>query len=204
MFERDKTLEALRYFHGNVRAPSQIKLLKLLFYLDLVHFRRTGRRVTDLPYEAWPFGPVPRPLWEEIKDRDAELHQHFDITGAEEVVEGSQSVDGEDVPGRTFWHHGRFIPKQTFENEYLTRREIEIAELLSEIFYDANAEHMSEASHNQRGPWALALKRGKELGVRFPLLDLAEGEVGLGPPEYYLPKDILEEAVQADKHRKAI
>ncbi|MFC1858011.1 Panacea domain-containing protein [Thermodesulfobacteriota bacterium] len=40
--------------------------MKLLYFLDFIHFKHTGKSVTGLDYYAWQMGPVPRDLYEEI------------------------------------------------------------------------------------------------------------------------------------------
>lgn len=204
MFEREKTLEALRYFHEKVRKPSHIKLLKLVFYLDLLHLRQTGRSVTGLQYEAWPFGPVPPVLWGEIKDSSADLHRHFDISGAEQVVEPAQDVGGDVKEGRAFWQAGAFVPRAKHQNQYLTRREMNIAAELAEIFCDASADDMSEVSHNVAGPWRLARKAGQQVGNPRPVIDMVAGACGLGRTEVQLPPDVLAEVVSEHLENKVL
>lgn len=65
-----KLLNSILYFSKNVKYPSQVKIFKLLFFLDFIHFKQTGRSVTNLDYYAWDFGPVPKDLWTKIKNKD--------------------------------------------------------------------------------------------------------------------------------------
>ena len=82
-FEREKLLEALAYFGERVRNAGWIKLFKLVYYLDLVHLRQTGRTVTGLRYEAWPRGPVAPTLWRELKNPNSGIRQDFDVAESE-------------------------------------------------------------------------------------------------------------------------
>lgn len=203
MFEREKTLEALRFFHENVRHASHIKLLKLLFYMDLVHFRRTGRTVTGLQYEAWQFGPVPRALWNEIKDPASDLHQHFEITDSEAVTMPAREVAGIAEAGGTYYRAGRLTPRSRHQHQYLTRRELSIAAELAEVFCDATSEIMSEASHNRFGPWRRALRRAQTPNDK-PVVDLSDGDCGIGHPETFMPPDVLIEAQRERAENQAI
>jgi len=36
-----------------------MKLFKLLYFLDFVHFKNYGTTVTGMEYSAWKMGPVP-------------------------------------------------------------------------------------------------------------------------------------------------
>lgn len=192
MFEREKTLEALAFFQSRVRKAGHLKLLKLLFYLDLLHFRQTGRSVTGLDYEAWPMGPVPRSLWEEIKTPGSALSEHFEVTGSEAIEEPAQ-VDAEGGIRDAYTRHvpGQLIPKRPYQHLYLSRREHKLAEELAEIFANSDAAEMSEVSHNQAGPWRVALQKG---GHATPV-NMLEGEVGLGRPDMMAPPQELAERV---------
>lgn len=66
----EKLINAIAYFAKNVSDPTQVKIFKLLFFLDFMHFKKTGKPVTGLLYYAWPFGPVPKELWIRIKNND--------------------------------------------------------------------------------------------------------------------------------------
>ena len=70
--EREKLINAIIYFVNNTKTCGLVKLFKLLSFLDFEHFRQTGRSVTGLDYFAWPWGPVPRDLFFEIKGQPKE------------------------------------------------------------------------------------------------------------------------------------
>ena len=54
------------YFAQNTNFCGKTKLMKLLYFLDFMHFKQTGKAVTDLYYFAWEQGPVPKVFFEEI------------------------------------------------------------------------------------------------------------------------------------------
>ncbi|HEV7681080.1 MAG TPA: Panacea domain-containing protein [Pyrinomonadaceae bacterium] len=51
------------------------KLFKLLYFLDFEHYKKTGRSVTGLKYFAWPMGPVPVSLKDEISHPEEYLKE---------------------------------------------------------------------------------------------------------------------------------
>ncbi len=53
--DRAKLLNSIIYFLSNTKSCGKTKLFKLLYYLDFMHFRETGRSVTNLDYYAWNF-----------------------------------------------------------------------------------------------------------------------------------------------------
>jgi uncharacterized phage-associated protein len=65
---REKLINSIIYFLKNTKNCGKTKLFKLLYYLDFMHFRETGRSVTGLDYYAWDFGPVPKKLYDEINN----------------------------------------------------------------------------------------------------------------------------------------
>lgn len=200
--QREKIYEALAYFSGNVRHAGKIKLFKLLYYLDLMHFRRTGRTVTGLVYKAWHMGPVPAVLDDEFQDSKSELFSRF-------TVQNSHRVEKYDTPTIDFSEEDvelgaanvAFIPsaikpKTPYKHQFLTGREMEIAELLAEVFYDAPAKLMTDVSHNKFGPWKKALFKAKKTGIKRPPIDLMEGVVAVGQPKEELPMNELKEIVE--------
>jgi uncharacterized phage-associated protein len=199
--QREKTYEALAFFSANVRHAGRLKLFKLLYYLDLIHFRRTGRVVTGLVYEAWPMGPVPAELDNEIKDKTSDLYRHFDIRSYKKVDHyETPTIDSSDddlaiAEYEPKYVPGAFIPKTKFKHAFLTMREMEVAELLAEIFRDVTAEVMTDVSHNKFGPWRKALLASKSLGVDRPEIDLMQGVVAAGDPKKELSQDELSEIV---------
>ena len=65
---REKLLNAVIFFATSTKFCGKTKLYKLLYFLDFTHFMEVGRSVTGLEYFAWPKGPVPVQLHEEIDD----------------------------------------------------------------------------------------------------------------------------------------
>ncbi|MCX7633244.1 MAG: DUF4065 domain-containing protein [Turneriella sp.] len=55
----DKVVEVINYFAQNVSTLYKVKLMKLLWYADILHYKRYGRSITGLAYSALPMGAVP-------------------------------------------------------------------------------------------------------------------------------------------------
>ena len=204
--QREKMYEALAYFSANVRHPGLIKLLKLVYYLDLMHFRRTGRTVTGLTYEAWPMGPVPASLYEEFKSPSSPLHERFVVTDAQRVFEETSpttiDTDIEDLERaasatpKAYYKPGGLKPVHRYQQLHLSKREHELAAQLAEIFRDAKAEDMSDISHSKFGPWRKTLHKAKKAGIKRPVIDLQEGVVAVGRPDDELSAEELQEILE--------
>ena len=131
---REKLINAIIYFLGNTRFCGKTKLFKLLYYLDFMHFRETGRSVTGLDYFAWKFGPVPKSLADEFNAPAKDFNDSISIQGS----------------------NNNFVimkPKEKFEDTFFSKRELKILEEVAFIFKDAKADDMVEASHLPNHPW---------------------------------------------------
>lgn len=213
-FEREKLIEALSFFATSVKYPGWIKLLKLVYYLDLVHLRRTGRTVTGLQYNAWPMGPVPETLYGEMQDAKSDLHRHFEIAPATKEAAAEYDVPtidtdearlGVDTPRARRWVPGTFKPKEGFRLRYLSKREYEIAKTLAEIFQEATAEQMSDVAHSKFGPWRKALFKGKQQNADRPVIDMLDGIVACCDAKLELPIEELKERIaEREENERAL
>ena len=66
--DNERLIHAMVFFTKNTKYCYTLKLLKLLYFLDFKHFKQTGQSVTGQKYFAWPVGPVPTNLYDEIKN----------------------------------------------------------------------------------------------------------------------------------------
>lgn len=130
---REKLLNSITYFAHATKYCGKTKLMKLLFFLDFLHFKQTGKSVTGLNYFAWERGPVPKDLFEELKNMKPDLRSAIDIV----QIENFQKIS----------------PKKTFDAKYFTKREKKILDDLSYIFKEAKADDIVEISHLKNEPW---------------------------------------------------
>lgn len=149
--EFEKRKNAILYFCKTVKYPFITKIYKLLYFLDFLHFKQTGRPVTDLEYYTFDFGPVPIKLHEEISEDKIpeELKSYLKIFKEKDETTGEVK-------------YIKFIPKQKPNLEIFTEREKEILEQVATIFKDAQAKDMTEVSHLKNEPWD---KTKKEKGM---------------------------------------
>lgn len=141
---RQKLLNAMIFFLKKTKKCGKLKILKLLYFLDFIHFKQTGRSVTDLRYFAWEKGPVARELWYELSKPKDDLKAHIAILPS--------------APGEFL----KMIPRKKFDQKYFSKRELKIMALIADLFKEANADDMSEISHLKNQPWD---KTKKEKGL---------------------------------------
>lgn len=138
MVNREKLLAAVHYFAANTINCRLTKLLKLLYFLDFMHFEQTGNSVTGLKYKAWERGPVPAEFWREVHNDPGP-----DLRAVVRIIEGE--INGR--PSKKFANIGE--P----DTSLFTRREKQIMRKLAEEYFRKNAEDMVEATHLEHLPW---------------------------------------------------
>lgn len=127
---REKLINASIYFVQHTKDCSKVKLFKLLYCLDFLHFKQTGKSVTGLEYLACDVAPVP--------------------CGQNKKLLEMLSLDVE-----TFQ---KIYPQKIFNFEFFTKREKRLLELLAETFQDAKAEDMNMSAYLKNDPWGKTLK----------------------------------------------
>lgn len=154
--EREKLLNAIIFFANRTSFLGKIKLCKLLYFLDFEHFKETGRSVTGLNYFAWPKGPVPVELFNEVKEPKPDLV---------EKIRFSETKIGDG-------YMLNVQPLVAFDPAHFSKRELAILERLANDFDKTKAEDMIEATHLENLPWHRIYN---ELGLKQQLIpyDLA-------------------------------
>lgn len=146
--QRERLVNAVLYFALGVKFPFKVKIFKLLFLLDFLHFRETGLPVTDAVYCAWDFGPVPKDLFEELDEGElpADFKRLIRII-PNENEEGFKSY--------------RFTPaaKARVDFSVFTPRQKRILDELIEIYKTETGKQMSKITHLKNSPWDLTKKQ---------------------------------------------
>jgi len=176
--EREKLLEAVKYFAGHTKYCGLTKLFKLLFFLDFDHFRETGRSVTGLTYEAWPMGPVPADLYQEVKGQPGpDMATHLKIEDPSEiqveedrpfVSDALNTVGGEPTARaiRNVRVPAKIKALKPFKSKLFTKRELRLMESIAFIYKELTAAQISEVSHLKGKPWQVTKTKH---GLRAPI-----------------------------------
>ena len=151
--DRAKLVNAIVYFGQHTKKCGMTKLFKLLYFLDFEHYKKTGRSVTGLRYFAWPMGPVPVSLKEELSQPEADLGEKIIIR---------------EVPTR-FEQPLRLIEaKGTFDPAHFSKREIRMLKELANEYKDSTADEMIEATHLETLPWHRVFEDEKRRQAEIP------------------------------------
>ena len=162
---RKRLLEAMVFFAQKLKHPNKTVIFKVLAELDFKHFERTGIPVTNMEYEAWERGPVPRELYQEIT-REKDLVVPEDFKSALSCAK-KQYVTKSGEPGVEFTFHN----KRKADLSVFSPRQIEIMEDVAFAYKFANATISSHASHEMDKPWYKAVKKYGREGVVIKYLD---------------------------------
>lgn len=147
--KKEKLIHAMIFFIKETKYCYKLKLFKLLYFLDFNHFKQTGKTVTGLEYFAWPMGPVPSSLYEEINN-PINIKKFFKI-----IPEKKFSPDFPKDKAL------KFIPKIEFDKFLFSKREIEIMDQLVELYKNIKSKDMSQISHKTGGPWDRVFNKDK-------------------------------------------
>ena len=134
---REKLVQTVVFFAKNVRKLGKVKLYKLLYFVDFMHYKDTGRSVTGLDYFAWKMGPVPVSLHNNLDSLGAEWHGKVEFK--EVTVQSGQMLSVEAL--------GDFDPS------HFSRRELKLLKSLATEFYSSTADEMIEKTHLENSPW---------------------------------------------------
>lgn len=150
---KEKLQNAIIYFSRHTKHCGLTKVMKLLYFLDFIHFRQTGKSVTGQEYFAWGKGPVPKDVYEELTGKK---EKGLGLKGAVSLIPQGESFQ-------------KVVPNKgvKFDPDVFSERELKILKQMAEIFQDATAAQMVETVHLKNHPW----DKTKETKGLFSLID---------------------------------
>lgn len=153
------------FFAKKLKRPNKTVMFKVLAELDFKHFEQTGLPVTNMEYEAWELGPVPRALYKEItREKDLVIPEDFKNAL---YCEKRDYINKSGEHAREFTFHGKRKP----DLSVFSPRQVKIMEDLAYAYRFANARQSSRASHEIDKPWYKAVKKYGREGVIIKYLD---------------------------------
>ncbi len=163
---RKKILEAIVFFtqKKKLKNPSKTMIYKLLAEIDFRHFAETGLPITNLKYEAFKKGPVPRSFHNEItKGKELvfpeDFQDSFDVQSFDFINEKGEKSKGFNI-----------VARRSPDLKIFSPRQIRIMEEVAEIYKTATAKDASKGSHEPGKPWSIAVQKRGE-GSIIDLLD---------------------------------
>ncbi len=148
----EKILNVIKFFTLKTKNVGRTKLFKLLYFADFEHFKKTGYSITGLDYYTFPFGPVPKELYDKISSGDIPEFLQKDIT----FYNVSENDESDKYP------KFKVVPKNRKINwDIFTPRERKTLEKIAEVYRNASASQMTKISHWKDSPWDKLYKPNK-------------------------------------------
>jgi uncharacterized phage-associated protein len=157
---REKLINAIIYFCKETSC-NKLKLYKLLYHLDFRHYAQTGRSVTGLEYFAWPMGPVPVELQDEIKSPREDLKEKVEFSFPP-LMGPSQAVE--------------ITPKAEFDPSVFTKREMALLKEVADEFALSYADEMIYSTHLPGNPWDRVFNQEGRKQKKIPFEYALSGE----------------------------
>lgn len=135
-FYENKILSLIAFFVKNTKNCGKTKLAKLLFYVDWGHLKKTGKTITGLTYNAFKFGPFPKELYNDLKDKNTYIGSQVNFVDDDKITKS-------------------IVVKFKYEPKYFSKFELSEMAKTAEIFKDASADDMVRVSHWINEPWTV-------------------------------------------------
>lgn len=156
-----KILNAVKYFVKHTNNVGRTKLFKLLYFWDIYYFEKHGKSITGYKYYTFPFGPVPKELYDKIEQDNLPEFLKRDII----IIE-----DNEIDPDDEFKRFKILLRDKNVDLNVFTPYEKEELEKMVFIFKNSTAAEMIEASHFHNSPWKITLEtKGKYKEIDYLL-----------------------------------
>lgn len=125
----NKVIEMINYLVSNIDSLHKVKLMKMLWYSDSLHYKRNGKAISGLVYSALPMGAVPE--------------------GYEQIV----SLEGIEYVAVTYGEYigYKFKPAQEFKVKELQQSEIEVLDEIITKFGHMNTDKIVDKMYEEEG-----------------------------------------------------
>ena len=140
---------AINYLVENTKRCYEVKLFKLLFFLDFIKFKKTGRPFFNLEYSVHKSGPVPDYLFKDFKRTQSEFKEFFKIEKRDPKKLGVNE------------HH--FIAEKPIDMRVFSTADQDLLFEVATEFYEDRAESIVAKTHFVNDPWAVT-KSSKGMG----------------------------------------
>ena len=166
----EKILNGIKYFVIKTHNVGRTKLFKLLYFWDFMHFKKYGMNVTGYEYYTYPFGPVPKELYDYINKN--ELPEF--LSGKLSIIEDDEE-DEED----SFKRFKVVLEKRKVESDCFSPNEYAILEEVAYIFKEATAKQMTDITHLKNTPFDKTQKQGMFIPIDYFLAIDEETELDI-------------------------
>lgn len=153
-----KILNGIKYFVKNTKHVGRTKLFKLLYFWDFVYFKRYGLTITGYDYYAFPFGPVPKDLYDKITENKLPDYLRTNLA----IIEDMDEDDKDE-----FRRFKVILRDKKIDYDCFSPNELEVLEEIACIYKNATAEEMTEITHLANSPWDQTRKRAMFIPIDY-------------------------------------
>lgn len=146
-FDYEKTCAMILFFANKNHKLLKTKLMKLLFYSDMIFYKENGISISGLKYAHLPYGPVP---------------DHFDMLLEIMASDHFAHIEIDAVNG---YESHQIVPENSFPEGVLSTEEINILERINTKFADFGSSEISNYSHKEKG--YISTKKGEIISYAF-------------------------------------
>jgi uncharacterized phage-associated protein len=155
----EKILNGIKYFVKHTKNVGRTKLFKLLYFWDFIYFKNYGMSVTGYDYYTYPFGPVPKELYDDIINNEL---PDF-LRGNLSIIEDVQKEDDNDE----FKRFKVVLKSKKIDYDCFSPNELKVLEDVANIFKETTAREMTEITHLHNTPWYKTFKHGKIIPIDY-------------------------------------
>lgn len=124
----EKLANVMGYFANEVKYLYKVKMMKLLWYTDVIYYRRYGYSMTGLVYEHMTYGALPIGFNEILSVKTIEV--------IEEMIYEDISY--------------KIIPKEKISKDAFLEQELSVLELVSNKFKDYRSREIVDYMHEEK------------------------------------------------------
>jgi uncharacterized phage-associated protein len=152
-----KILNGIKYFVTHTRHVGRTKLFKLLYFWDFIHFKRYGMSITGYDYYTYPFGPVPKDLYDVINRNELPGFLQSNIAVMEDEEE---ETDG-------FKKFKLILRNRKIDYSCFSPNELRVLEEVAFEYKEATAKIMTEITHLHNSPWDKTRQEGMFIPIDY-------------------------------------
>jgi len=152
--EKEKITEIVCYILNKTGGVDVYHLLKIVYFSELKHLRKWGRRITTDDICALDYGPVPSKLYDGINKKDKEFN---------EMLQGVFSFASQEA-------RSIMLPKRQPDLDWLSKSEIDALDESIEENAQSTFSQLMNKSHDEI--WKKHFEHGKGM-KKIPTEDLA-------------------------------
>lgn len=155
-FEKEKFGNIIIFFLLRTKDCGITKINKLLYFADFLSFRQIGKPLTGNTYEAWDFGPVPQPFYNDFRNIDpSDVPEYLSEFVTRDLKHITEEKD-----------FNEFVVKKKFDSEYFSQQELDILKFVAKKFENTDPDEIVDLAHKTI-PFKNAEKRGRNSQIDY-------------------------------------